>query len=161
MGRVHVRAWQEGYKNGLMPDDFLEALSVDERERMWADTLARVIRPRFARFASIDDDGTLAGFIAAGPMEGSDGSPIGEVYSLNVDPDYWGRGHGGALLAAGAEALRQAGFAEAVLWVHRGARRSRQFYEHHGWQPDGTERTIDVMDVEVPETRYHRLLTEP
>ncbi len=36
---VHVRAWQAAYR-GLMPDDVLERLSVDERALRWRDILS-------------------------------------------------------------------------------------------------------------------------
>ena len=95
-----------------------------------------------------------------GPAEGDPEASTGEVYSLNVDPDYWGRGHGSMLLTAGANALREAGFAEAVLWVHTDSRRSRRFYEHNGWQADGTERTVEVLGAAAPESRYHLDLSD-
>lgn len=34
MARVHVRAWQEGYKDGLLPSELLARLSIDERIEM-------------------------------------------------------------------------------------------------------------------------------
>lgn len=138
-----------------MPDDFLAGLVVEDRARMWADALARPLPSRSARWVC-EVDGSVTGFVVGGPV-GDDGAE-GEVYSLNVDPDWWGRGHGRALLAAAADALTEAGFAEAVLWVHRDSKRSRRFYERAGWLPDGEERTVEVLGVEVPEVRYRRAL---
>lgn len=141
-----------------MPDEFLSRLSIDERVTLWEGILARPIRPRAARFVSEGEGKEVAGFIIVGPAEGDPETDTGEVYTLNVDPDFWGRGHGGALLAAGVEALGQAGFAQAVLWVHSGAERSRRFYEHNAWLPDGVERTVDLLGAVVPETRYRHLV---
>ncbi|MDX1659157.1 MAG: GNAT family N-acetyltransferase [Nitriliruptorales bacterium] len=156
LGRIHVRAWQTGYRNGLMPDDYLDGLSVDERAQMWRDAVEAPPRPRRAHLTAADDNDTPVGFILVGPAEGDDGADEGEVYALNVDPDVWGQGAGRALLDAGTDALADAGFTDLVLWVHRDAERSRAFYEHNGWQPDGAERTQDVLGVEVPEVRYRR-----
>jgi ribosomal protein S18 acetylase RimI-like enzyme len=158
LGRLHARAWQEGYKNGLMPDEFLRSISIDDRIELWAGILARPIRPRSARFVSEGDENQVTGFIMVGPAEGDGDTVTGEVYSLNVDPDFWGQGHGGALLTTATEALRRAGFSDAILWVHSQAERSRRFYEYHGWQPDDTGRTVEVLGVRVPETRYRRQL---
>lgn len=157
MGRLHARAWQEGYKNGLMPDEYLRGISIDERVTMWEGILARQVGPRRARFVSeTGENAEVIGFIMVGPAEGGSATATGEVYSLNVEPAFWGQGHGGALLTAGVEALRLAGFGDAILWVHSQAERSRRFYAHHGWQPDGTERTVEVIGAHAPETRYRR-----
>ena len=156
LGRVHVRAWQAGYRGGLMPDAYLDGLSVDERAQMWRDAFEAPPRARRARFVAVDDDDKPVGFIVVGPAEGEDDADEGEVYSLNVDPDVWGQGVGRALLEAGTDALADADFAELVLWAHRDAARSRAFYEHAGWHPDGGERELEVLGVEVPEVRYRK-----
>ncbi len=154
LGAVHVRAWQRAYRGGLMPDDYLDGLSEDERAELWAEPLKRPPRPGFARFAAEDEMGTLVGFITVGPADGDPDSEEGEVYALNVDPVCWGQGCGRALLDAGVSALAEAGFSEATLWVHPGNRRARDFYERTGWLADGAEREQEVLGVQVPEVRY-------
>lgn len=154
LGKVHVRAWQEGYKDGLMPDEYLHGLSIDERSAMWAEALTRPPQPGGDRLVSVDDSGTVTGFILVGPADRDTHSGEGEVYALNVDPAHWGRGHGGALLREGTARLRAHGFEGAVLWVHTGNRRARRFYEAAGWVDDGKERQTEVLGIEVPEVRY-------
>lgn len=156
LGEIHVRAWQEGYKDGLMPDDFLRSLSAKERADMWGDALSRPPRERSARLVSADADGNVCGFILVGPAEGEADATEGEVYALNVDPVVWGHGHGRSLLEEGAARLRGAGFDQAILWVHSGNGRARHFYEWAGWVDDGAERRVEVLGVKVPETRYRR-----
>jgi ribosomal protein S18 acetylase RimI-like enzyme len=158
LGRVHVRAWQSAYRGGLMPDDYLDGLSVDERTQMWSEALDRPARPRTARFVAEDDIGDVVGFIVVGPEAGDPDHEIGEVYAINVDPAAWGSGHGRALLEAGTRALADAGFAQAILWVHPGNDRACRFYERAGWEREGTERRQEVLGVEVPEVRYRRSL---
>jgi ribosomal protein S18 acetylase RimI-like enzyme len=75
-----------------------------------------------------------------------------------VDPDAWGRGFGQALLLAATDALSEAGFREALLWVHPGNERARAFYERFGWGSDGGQRQEEVLGVLVPEVRYRRPL---
>ncbi|MBA2529599.1 MAG: GNAT family N-acetyltransferase [Euzebyales bacterium] len=157
LGSLHVRAWQRAYRGGLMPDRYLDELSADERTQMWVEALQRDPRPRFSRFVVEDHGGMVVGFIAVGPAT-DPASEDAEVYALNVDPDVWSSGFGTALLDAGTDALRRDGFAEAVLWVHRGNRRARRFYEAAGWVPDGKERLQEVLGVQVPEVRYRRSL---
>lgn len=158
LGAIHVRAWQRAYRGGLMPDDYLDALAVEDRAAMWHEALQRDPRPGASRLVAEDADGEVVGFILVGSATGDDDERVGEVYALNVDPDAWGGGFGRALLEAGEAALGEAGFERAVLWVHPGNERACRFYERAGWEADGTERTEEVLGVRVPEVRYRRRL---
>jgi len=158
IGTVHVRAWQKAYRGGLMPDEYLDGLFGDERAQMWAEGLRRPPRTTFARFVAEDDGGSVVGFVTVGPADGELNSSEGELYALNVDPDAWGRGFGQALLLAATDALSEAGFREALLWVHPGNERARAFYERFGWGSDGGQRQEEVLGVLVPEVRYRRPL---
>lgn len=142
-----------------MPDEYLDQLSPDERATMWAEGLQRPPRPRSARFVAEDESGNVVGFITVGPAGADQESEEGEVYALNVDPDFWGRGLGRALLAAGVSALADAGFTQAILWVHPGNERARHFYERVGWVFDEGEREQEVFGVTVPEVRYRLRIT--
>lgn len=156
MGALVVRAWQAAYR-GLMPDDYLDGLTVDDRADQWTRILTGDLEPPRAAFVA-EDDGRVVGFVAVGgEMEVAD-AVRGQVYALNVDPDRWGRGVGRALLAAGCGHLRAVGFATAVLWVHRDNARACRFYRASGWHADGAERRADALGVEVPEVRYHHSL---
>jgi ribosomal protein S18 acetylase RimI-like enzyme len=82
----------------------------------------------------------------------------GELYAINVDPDVWGAGAGPALMDHVQRGLAGMGYVRAVLWVLPGNLRARRFYEKHGWQAEGVERTVDVLGVTVPEMRYRCVL---
>jgi ribosomal protein S18 acetylase RimI-like enzyme len=152
MGGVHVRAWQSAYR-GQMPDEYLDGLSAQERAQMWSDTLAR---HDDSRAIVVVHDGEVVGFAAVGPA--ADAPSTGELYSINIEPDRWGRGYGRALLAQAEVELASLGYDEAVLWVLPGNERARRFYEATGWAPDGTERVREILGVVVSEIRYRRAL---
>lgn len=157
LGRVHVRAWQAAYRGGLMPDEYLDALSHDERATMWRDALEQGPRPRSARLVA-EVDGTVVGFAIAGPVDGSPETSVGELHAINVEPDHWATGIGSDLIVAAMAELASAAFTSVVLWVHPDNVRARRFYESRGWSDDRLERRQDVLGVEVPETRYSRPL---
>jgi ribosomal protein S18 acetylase RimI-like enzyme len=154
MGAVVVRAWQRAYR-GLMPDDYLDGLTVDDRADQWTRVLTGELDPTRAVLVAEDDDGRVVGFVAVGGEMDVADATRGQVYALNVDPDRWGHGVGRALLAAGCDHLRAVGFTTAVLWVHPDNARACRFYRASGWYADGTERRHDALGVDVPAVRYH------
>ena len=85
-----------------------------------------------------DVDGRVYGFatVGASRREGSS-SEEGELMALYVDPPAQGAGLGSALLAAAEDALRAAGYAQAVACVLDADDAARCFYERHGWHHDG------------------------
>ena len=151
MGRLVVRAWQAAYR-GHMPDAYLDGLRAEDRAAYWDGALRREGLRGVILVA--ERDGEVAGFAAAGPSPDPEGA--GELFAINVDPAHWGTGAGRALLEAAQAELARLGFAETVLGVLPANARARRFYELAGWAVDGTERTVDVLGVVVPEVRYRR-----
>jgi N-acetylglutamate synthase-like GNAT family acetyltransferase len=137
-----------------MPDEYLDELSSEERERMWSDALSQADASR--PVLVVEDHDRVVGFAAVGP---SSDESIGELYSINVDPDRWRSGDGRTLLEAAEAELAALGYGVAQLWVLPGNQRARHFYEAAGWAPDGAERTIEVLGVVVQEIRYRRTVS--
>ena len=78
----------------------------------------------------------MVGFVHLAPGRGEDLSPdTGEVTALYLLQEHWRRGGGRRLMAAATDALRRAGFTEAVLWVLASNERGRAFYEAEEWTP--------------------------
>lgn len=96
MGALVVSAWQAAY-SGLMPDDYLDGLTVDDRTAQWTWILTGELGSFAAVLVAENDGGRVVGFVAVGgEMDGTDATR-GEVYAVNVDPDRWGRGAGRAV----------------------------------------------------------------
>jgi GNAT superfamily N-acetyltransferase len=148
---VHVATWRDAYA-GVLPDDLLDGLNVDERAKTWRGRLAALPAGLFVFVFELDAD--VLGFVSGGPQR--DGGAAGEVYAMYVDPGSQGRGSGRQLLQAAVDCLTRAGFTEARLWVLAGNYRARGFYESQGWQPDGTEQpwTYPGVGESLTEVRY-------
>lgn len=139
-----------------MPAAYLDDLDAEARAEQWATTLSDP--PPGFRCVIGEFEGRVCGFAAFGPDR--EGADAGELYALNVDPDFWGQHVGAGLLITAVNALAERGFEEAVLWVAPRNERARRFYEAHGWEADGREREEMVYDVVVTEVMYHRSLAQ-
>jgi ribosomal protein S18 acetylase RimI-like enzyme len=151
---AHVLAWQHAYA-GLIPDDYLSSLSIDESHER-----------RKARLALIDPnlfvgelDGEVVGFCAIGPsVDPAAGPHVGKIEGINFHPRAWRRGVGRALLSLCADMLREHGYTEATLWVLEGNERARHFYAACGWKLDRRQSAhkvvTEIADVELPHLRY-------
>lgn len=143
VARVHVRAWQTGYR-GLLPDGYLDGLRAEDRAARY--TFERTDGPRT----------TVA--IIGGAVVGFSTIHGAELSALHVDPDAWGGGVGRALIARARAELAAAGVTEAQLWLLAGNARAQRFYERDGWTTDGTRRTDTVWGVTVDELELRRRL---
>lgn len=130
---VHVRGWQIAYIP-FFTEGFLSQLSVEERTGRWRHLLEGA-----ATFQTLvaEENGRVVGFAGLGRSAEDLGDDVGELNGLYVDPDFWGRGIGSALLKTAEAGMREAGFERAVLWSIGAYERTRTFYERRGWQPDG------------------------
>jgi GNAT superfamily N-acetyltransferase len=123
IAEVHVRAWRAAY-SGLLPEELLEALSVEERARAWSARIGSGVGVTLVAVA----DGAVVGFATLVDRE---------IAALYVDPDRWREGSGAALLRA---ALTAAGEGGVTVWVLSGNSGALRFYERFGFAPDGGER---------------------
>ncbi|MFT4199475.1 GNAT family N-acetyltransferase [Gordonia sp. (in: high G+C Gram-positive bacteria)] len=151
---INVRGWQIGYR-GLLPQDHLDGLSVDERTERWRAIIGAGDPTAHQLVAELA--GCVVGWTAFGGDRTESGS--GELWALYVDPDRWSHGVGAALICAAERALTAAGFDEAVLWVLDGNERADRFYQAHGWSLDGQTRVDDTRPrVELHEHRRSKRL---
>ncbi len=104
--------------------------------------------------------GSIVGYLAVGPGEDQDAGPSGgEVLALTVVPAEQRMGHGSRLLAAGIQALVDAGFTIARIWTFDGDAPMHTLLSTAGWEPDGARRELDMGEA-VGQQRWHTLLPE-
>ena len=152
VAEVHVASWRHTYR-GMLPDDSLERLSVDDREAMWLDAFADPA-PKSGAFVA-EVDGRIVGFASFGPSRDEDvPERTGEVPAIYVDPSVLGTGVGRELFEVATLALRDAGFARATLWVLEENALARRFYEKGGWRWDGAVGAHMFECANEPVVRY-------
>ncbi len=152
LARVHLTGWQVGYR-GLLPDDYLNSLTVEDYERRWADWLAQGGRTLLA-----DRGSSLVAFASIGLISDDvdADNTTGELRGLYAVPAAWGTGAGKAVHDAALAALRAVGLAQATLWTFSTNERAIAFYDRQGWAPDGLTKTDTSRGFPLAEIRYRR-----
>lgn len=149
---VHVRSWQNAYR-GLIADDVLSSLSVEQRAVRWAGWISASLAGEATDGRGVVSDGAsshrmvvassgdrIVGWATFGPGRDADSDSLGELAGLYVDPAFWAQRIGFALISRVESELRAAGFDAAYLWVLDGNKRASRFYTRQGWQADGVEK---------------------
>jgi GNAT superfamily N-acetyltransferase len=154
VARVHVRAWQAGYR-GLMSDGYLKSLRAEDRAKRY--TFGDVLASRPRTLVAVES-ALIVGFATVAPAEGGNQSALAELNALYVDPDYWKRGVGAMLESAARTFLAERGYRNAMLWVLAGNVRAIGFYESQGWKSNGIFREAEVWGAKVTEIRFDRAL---
>jgi L-amino acid N-acyltransferase YncA len=152
IAEVHVASWRWAYRDDL-PADFLDALSVDDREQAWNELLTA--RAQAAGILVAQERGRVVGFCSFGPCRDDDAMErTGEVLAIYLLEGVAGRGIGRELFSSATDRLRELGYERALLWVLASNARSRRFYEHAGWFWDGTTSEHRFDCANLPIVRY-------
>ncbi|MHB8295729.1 MAG: GNAT family N-acetyltransferase [Acidimicrobiales bacterium] len=159
VAEVHVASWQMAYR-GLLPDAYLVRLDPVERAKRYSFAADGADAPLTA--VAVEGE-RICGFATVGPARDPDSGDAGELYAIYVDPSWWGRGVGRALIGDARRLLAEGGHTEALLWVLAGNFRAECFYRDDGWRPDGSRRQEEIGagwgadgGVVVDEVRYRR-----
>jgi GNAT superfamily N-acetyltransferase len=145
IARVHVQSWQEAYR-GIIPQPYLERLSLPAHERQWRRSFAE---GGWAFVAEWEQE--LVGF-ASGGLSRARRDISGELYVLYVLRSSHGRGVGRALFDACHFELARCGHRGLLVWV-LAENPARGFYEHLGGQPAG-QSVVNIAGARLPEVAY-------
>ena len=150
LAQVHVASWHETYR-GLVPDEYLDGLSVEERTERWRSRLSGADPGAFTLVAE-DDSGRMVGFATGGP--GRQGDPVytGELYAIYLLQAAQRAGLGRRLVQAVVERLLAMGHRSMLVWT-LAANPSRGFYERLGGQPIRST-VINIGGAEVEDVAY-------
>ena len=145
IAKVHVQSWQEAYR-GLLPQPYLDQLSLAAHGRQWRRTLAD---GGWAFVAQWED--RVVGFGSGGLSRGRR-DVSGELYLLYVLRACHGRGIGRAVFDACHYELARCGHHGMLVWV-LAQNPARRFYERLGGEPAG-ESEVALAGVRLRETAF-------
>ncbi|PRY36181.1 GNAT family N-acetyltransferase [Umezawaea tangerina] len=122
---IHVRA-RRSYYDGHVPEPELAEWEATLRATGYADRFAMAGRT----WLCAEADGVVRGFALVKGLE---------LLQLQVHPDHWGHGVGGALHAECVRVWRSGDVPVAGLDVFEPNTRARTFYSRHGWREVGRD----------------------
>lgn len=147
---VHVRSWQTTYV-GIMPEPFLQSLSIEKRADAWEKGLQNPIEGGFQLVA--EHGGEIVGFASGGPQRGDLAGHTGELYAIYLLKEHQGRGTGRALVQDCFRRLKAMGHTKMLVWVARENHAARSFYERMGGQ-FLAEKADELAGQPLPEVAY-------
>jgi ribosomal protein S18 acetylase RimI-like enzyme len=136
---VNVRSCQVAYR-GLMPDAFLDALSVVEWTDGWRRTLSDA-DPPLTLVALVGEEIVGLARMATPSRDDDSGDACAEITALYVSPESWRCGIGTALMEQSLTLLERGGWRAISLWVAVGNTRALAFYQRLGFALDGSQAT--------------------
>jgi ribosomal protein S18 acetylase RimI-like enzyme len=130
LAEIQISAWRAAYR-GVMTDEYLDAMDSERYAEGWARNIAN---PKPGTVQLVAQAGNqVVGFCIFGPATGDADSAFGQLYAINVHPQWWAKGAGSALFSAAEEKLATLGYDKAFLWVEANNKRAIDFYAKRGW----------------------------
>ena len=149
IARVYIESWHDTYP-GVVPTALLRAMTLKGQTARWRAAIRA--QRREAVIVAEDPRAGVIGMASLGPSRDRFMGYDGEVYTLYVDPQYFGRGAGRALLNAAFLLLKQRNFSSCVIWAHA-QNNARFFYETVGGKLIA-ERNGKLMGEPTPEVAF-------
>jgi len=153
IAKINIISWQAAYR-GMLPDDYLENLSIRRTEELWKTRLTE----KQVHTLVYEHENHVVGFASYGASRDEDVATekTGEIYSIYLDPGEWRKGYGKALTNAAIASLEVQGFSNVMLWVLDKNKRGIAFYEALGFENDGAQKIeIRKNGIELKEFRFH------
>jgi GNAT superfamily N-acetyltransferase len=149
VAQVYIDSWHDTYP-GVLPTALLRAMTLKGQTARWLATIGAQGRETVL-VAETGHHGII-GMASMGPSRDDELGFDGEVYTLYVDPGFYGHGIGRALLKAAFATLSKHDMTSCVIWAHA-RNHVRYFYEAMGGRLIA-ERTARLMGEPVPESAF-------
>jgi ribosomal protein S18 acetylase RimI-like enzyme len=129
IARVLVNSWRQTHV-GIVVQSYLDGLGLDKQTERWQKRLndTRIVS---TAVVAHEEDGSIVGFAAGGPIREVHDDFDGELYAIYVNRDVQGRGVGRRLLTEWARRMAAQGYQSAVVRVFT-ANEACSFYKRLG-----------------------------
>lgn len=154
LAEIHIAAWQATYR-GIMTDERLDGMSVERAASNWRRNIADPAKG--TEHLVVVHDNLPVGFAIFGPAPDDSAPGTGQLYTLNLHPNWWAQGLGATLFSAAEQRLAALGYSRAFLWVAKGNERAISFYNKRGWFDDGGIMEDARFDPPITKLRHSRI----
>lgn len=129
IAQVHVTSWKSIYR-GQISDDFLNNLSIENREQEWQGYLNSGVVVSVGEF-----ENKIIGFASICPTRDPDHDPkqVAEISAIYLLPEFWRKGLGQKLCQSVIDHVIKKGFTKITVWVLESNKQARSFYEKFGF----------------------------
>jgi GNAT superfamily N-acetyltransferase len=149
IARVYIESWHDTYP-GVLPNSLLRAMTPKGQTARWQAAIGANSRETVLVAESVHYG--IVGMASFGASRDRGVGFDGEIYTLYVDPAFYGRGAGRALLKCAFIMLSKSGMTSCVIWAHA-RNHARFFYEAMGGRLTA-ERTAKLMGETVQEAAF-------
>ncbi len=157
IARVQVHSWQAAYE-GIMPAEYLAALTAEKREAVWREFIARGA----PELLVAREGESVVGFVAFGLCR-DENAPAdrAEVWAIYVAPSHWSQRVGSQLYGHARARLVEQGYHSVSLWVLIDNTRAIQFYAGVGFVADDESvKELVIGGKPLKEIRYVARLSD-
>ena len=145
ISKIYEDSWKYAYK-GIIPQDYLDAIP----KGRWVSNLDN---PDIKTLICIDH-GRIVGTSSFCKSRFEQFGDWGEVISIDLLPDYMGKGYGKLLLEAVIKELMKLGYRDVFLWVLEDNIRAKHFYERFGFSLAYDNLNDNIGGKDLKEIRY-------
>ena len=145
IGNIYASSWKFAYK-GIVPQDYLDNL----QGTRWSSVLPTSPYDSFV----VLENGVYIGTSSVCSSRDEKMSGWGEIASLYLLPEYFGKGYGKPLFECAVNSLRERGFDNVFLWVLEENVRAQRFYEKNGFNKAEDTMNMNIGGKDLIEVRY-------
>lgn len=149
ISKIHALSWKCAYKD-MVPQQYLDELKYD----FWVSTFQHWIANNILTVQLIFDHQRPVGCISYGKSRDDQLPNWGEVVSIYLLPNYFGKGYGQKLLECALLDMKKSGYTDIYLWVLKENLNARKFYEKNNFQNNDDECTFELMEKQLIDVRY-------
>lgn len=147
---IQVESWKAAFSEILSPEKLTYYTNLEKAEQMYKRVLTKS-----SIHIVIEDVNQKPHCIAAWSQNRGGSSPgCAELICIHSLQNQWHRGYGSMMMRYLLAEMGKAGYTEVILWVFKENKRSRAFYEKHGFSLTGQMKN-DFGPIEI---MYHRFL---
>ena len=146
---IHASSWRSAYRD-IVPQSYLNELKDD----FWVSAFHTWIKNDILTGQIIFDKETAVGCMAYGKSRDNKLSDWGEIVSIYLLPEYFGKGYGQKLLDVALADMKESGYQNIYLWVLKENSKAQKFYKKNKFQHTSDEYIFDIQGKQLIDIRF-------